>query len=117
MNLFKTRNTETSDDYYEAYKTQLDTQSEKRRIFSFANILKAEIATIALGFFIMQENHLQTAPIMMNASLPVSIQNNNDQELIVRFKENPTVAKLDIREDSIEEVLNSENGKSAVTNI
>ena len=113
MSIFKKVTTETSNDYYEAYKAQLETKKEKKELFSFANILKVEIAAIALGFFLMHQNHIsvefKSAPMAMNDSLPMSVQaNNSDKDLVVTFEENEKVAQLDIREDDLEKELNVE---------
>jgi len=111
MSIFKKVTTETSNDYYEAYKAQLEIKKEKKKFFSFANILKIEIAVIALGFFLMHQNHIsvefKSEPMAMNESLPMSVQaNNSDNDLVVTFEENQEVAQLDIHEDNVKEETN-----------
>lgn len=111
MSIFKKVTTETSNDYYEAYKAQLETKKEKKEFFSFANILKIEIAVIALGFFLMHQNHIsvefKSEPMAMNESLPMSVQaNNSDNDLVVTFEENQEVSQLEIHEDNVKEETN-----------
>ena len=103
MKIFKQKKTETSNDYYEAYKAELGGRVEKNKFFSFANILKLEIIVIAFGLFIMNQNDLSLELKKMyvagNNVLPVSMQTESlDSDLVVQL-EDVSLEKITIRED------------------
>ena len=122
MNIFKNNTTETSDDYYEAYKSEINSLRVEKKVFSFANILKVELAILGLGLFFMHQNNisleLKVAPnaavttVAMADALPVSIQREaSDENLVVAFADNDQdtkVASVEIREDAFQEALDSE---------
>ena len=111
MSLLKKRKIETSNDYYEAYKAEIGRASEKKRFFSFGNILTVEIAALALGLFLMNQNNisfeLKSNTVANNSFLPVSVQSHN-QDLVVQLEEEVNMPILEIREDDFQEALDSE---------
>ena len=103
MKIFKQKKTETSNDYYEAYKAELGGTVEKNKFFSFSNILKLEIIVIAFGLFIMNQNdlslELKKMYVAENNVLPVSMQTESlDSDLVVQL-EDVSLEKITIRED------------------
>ena len=122
MNIFKNNTTETSDAYYEAYKSEINSLRAEKKVFSFANILKVELAILGLGLFFMHQNNISlelkvapsaTATTVARAdALPVSIQQEaSDAELVVAFADNEPnskVASVEIREDDFQEALDAE---------
>jgi len=57
MNIFKNRNLETSDDYYYAYKADLEKREESKKIYSLNNIIKFEFFTLVAGLLFMSYNN------------------------------------------------------------
>ncbi len=122
MNIFKNNKTETSDDYYEAYKSEINSLRAEKKVFSFANILKVELAILGLGLFLMHQNNISlelkvapsaTATTVATANaLPVSIQREaSDENLVVAFADNEPnskVVSVEIREDDFQEALDAE---------
>jgi len=119
MNIFKRNKIKTSNDYYEAYKSEIGRKVEKKGVFTFSNILKVEIAAFAIGLFIMNQNNIslnfKTEYITGNNSLPVSIQSyGNDDNLVVTLEEEKTFPKLEIREETLDDMINSDLSMDAV---
>jgi len=106
MKIFKKNTVETSNDYYEAYKAELNGKVEKKSFFSLSNLLKLEVLIVAVGFFILNQNslslELKKMYVAENNMLPVSMQKDND--LVVSL-EDTHVEKITIREDTQNEML------------
>jgi len=106
MKIFKKNTVETSNDYYEAYKAELNGKVEKKSFFSLSNLLKLEVLIVAVGFFILNQNslslELKKMYVAENNILPVSMQKDND--LVVSL-EDTHVEKITIREDTQNEML------------
>ncbi len=121
MSFFRKDRIKTSDDYYEAYKSEIGIKEEKRKNTLLNNILKIEVAVIATALFIMNHNHISIEfkrdHLALNNSLhlPTSIQTVSDQDLVVHLTEKSTpIANLKIQEDNFEEVLDSEIAENEV---
>ncbi len=116
MSIFNNNKMNTSNDIYEAYKSEIIPTEEKKEIFSFANILKVEIALFVAGLFFMQQNNISIEfkihEKVVTNSLPVSMQGQeDDSDLVVSFAdETPKnkVASVEIREDDYIEALDLE---------
>ena len=109
MKIFKKKTVQTSNDYYEAYKAELNGKIEKKSFFSLSNVLKLEVLVIAVGLFILNQNSLSLELKKMyvadNTVLPVSMQQDSrDNDLVVSL-EDTHVEKITIREDSQNEML------------
>lgn len=106
MKIFKKNTVETSNDYYEAYKAELNGKVEKKSFFSLSNLLKLEVLIVAVGVFILNQNglslELKKMYVAENNMLPVSMQKDND--LVVSL-EDTHVEKITIREDTQNEML------------
>jgi len=102
MKIFKKKTVQTSNDYYEAYKAELNGEIEKKSFLSLSNVIKLEVLVIAVGLFILNQNslslELKKKYVVENNVLPVSIQQNSqDNDLVVE--------KITIREDSQNDML------------
>ena len=109
MEIFKKKTVGTSNDYYEAYKAELNGKIEKKSFFSLSNVLKLEVLVIAVGLFILNQNSLSLELKKMyvadNTVLPVSMQQDSrDNDLVVEL-EDTYVEKITIREDSQNDML------------
>ena len=109
MEIFKKKTVGTSNDYYEAYKAELNGKIEKKSFFSLSNVLKLEVLVIAVGLFILNPNslslELKKMYVAENSVLPVSMQQDSqDNDLVVEL-EDTYVEKITIREDSQNDML------------
>ena len=109
MKIFKKKTVQTSNDYYEAYKAELNGEIEKKSFLSLNNVIKLEVLVIAVGLFILNPNslslELKKMYVAENSVLPVSMQQDSrDNDLVVSL-EDTHVEKITIREDSQNEML------------
>jgi len=109
MKIFKKKTVQTSNDYYEAYKAELNREIEKKSFFSLSNVLKLEVLVIAVGLFILNQNslslELKKIYVAENSVLPVSMQQDSlDNDLVVEL-EDTYVEKITIREDTQNDML------------
>jgi len=109
MKIFKKKTVQTSNDYYEAYKAELNGKVEKNRFFSLAKVIKLEVLVVALGLFVMNQNgfslELKKMYVAGNDILPVSMQHDSrDNDLVVEL-EDTSVEKITIREDNQNDML------------
>jgi len=109
MKIFKKKTVQTSNDYYEAYKAELNGKIEKKSFFSLSNVLKLEVLVVVVGFFILNQNslslELKKMYVAENSVLPVSMQQDSrDNDLVVEL-EDTYVEKITIREDSQNDML------------
>jgi len=115
MNIFKKRNLiQTSDDYYNAYKADLEKKEELGSFYSLNNIIKFEFFTLVAGLMFMSYNNFftnfsiefQNDFSTSNISLAKStILNQRDELLIEQLKlaEVDTIAPIKIKEEDVVE--------------
>jgi len=115
MNIFRKKNNDTSNDYYNAYKEELGIVEEKDGFFSLNTIIKIETAIITAGLIFMGYNNF-FSDFYKNFSLefnknafssqsivPVNYQSDNtDSELIKQLKETEldNIADIKIKEEN-----------------
>jgi hypothetical protein len=118
MNMFKKGKAQTSNDYYEAYKSvELGLEEKKEGMFSLNNIIKLEFATLLAGLIFMGYNNFfndvasllkekslnfNIAQSSYSLSLPLSIQSNlSDEELVEELNDAETdiVLPVEIKEE------------------
>jgi len=113
MTIFKKRDLpQTSDDYYNAYKADLEQREEKRTVDSLNTIIKFEFFTLVAGLVFMSYNNffnhfsieLQGNFLTSNLMLSQNTISNNADDLLVeqlKLAEVDTVMPVKIQEEKI----------------
>jgi len=120
MNMFKKGKTQTSNDYYEAYKSvELGLEEKKQGFFSLNNIIKLEFATLLAGLIFMGYNNFfndmslllkenilnfNIANSKYSLSLPLSVQSQlSNEDLVVELNDAETdiVLPVEIKEERV----------------
>ena len=116
MNIFRKKNKDTSNDYYNAYKAKLGRAEEKKGLFSLNTIIKIETAIITAGLIFMGYNNFfsdfsknfslefNKNAFISQSILPESYQSENrDSELILQLEksETDTIIPLKIQEERL----------------
>jgi len=116
MNMFRKKNNDISNDYYNAYKAELGRVEKKKGFFSLNTIIKMETAIITAGLIFMGYNNFfsdlsKNFTIEFNKNafisqsiLPASHQfESRDSELILQLQESEidTIAPVEIKEEKV----------------
>ena len=115
MTIFKKRDVnQVSDDYYNAYKAELEQREEKGMMLSLNNIIKFEFFTLVAGLVFMSynnffnnfsielEGNFLTSNVMLSQN---SISNNTDSLLVEQLKlaEIDSIMPIEIKEEKFVE--------------
>ena len=113
MSIFKKRDlNQTSDDYYNAYKADLEKREESGSFYSLNNIIKFEFFTLVAGLIFMSynnfftnfsiefQNNFSTSNIMLSKNTVLN-HNDSDSLLVEQLKlaEVDTLTPIEIKQD------------------
>ena len=121
MSFFKKAKTQTSNDYYDAYKAEaLGIKSERKGLFSLNNIIKMEFVALTAGLLFMGNNHffenisikLDKNSFISKSLLPTSSNfDSEDTELMVQLEQHDA-EPIEIKEESSMGILTTLSQKS-----